>query len=481
MDQQDHLIADVVVCGCGSSGLVAGLTACYGGASVIMLEKRTAPGGTSLFAEGMFAVGSAMQARDNISITRDEVFRRHMEYSRWCANGRLVRRFIDESASTIDWLEQQGVEFEGVEAMKAGGPRVFHVMKGNPITRGAGLINSLVAKAKENGVRIYVRTPVKELMTDNENRIIGVIAVDNNGNTIRIDTKAVVISTAGFQDNKEMLEKYVGMGSAMASYNLEMTGDGIRMAWAVGAAPEGTNVVLGATGIEGENRGSALAAIMFQPYLWINQKGERFCAEDITFSTPFILNAHKNQTNGTRYTVLDENTKEHLMQKGIDRGMSHARRVGDRLTTLDLDLDRGVKQGKVFVSDALTELAGKIGVSGEVLQATVNEYNRCCEEGHDHIFAKNPNYLRPVKQAKFYAVKCHLSLHCTLGGIKINDKMEVLDKKGGVISGLYAVGNCAGGLYGDTYDIGNTTGGALGFAVNSGRIAAKNILKYIGL
>ena len=202
-----------------------------------------------------------MQARNNIAITKDEVFKRHMEYSRWRANGRLVRRFIDESASTIDWLEQQGVEFEGVEAMKAGGPRVFHVMKGNPITRGAVLINSLVAKAKQNGVRIYIHTPAKELLTDKENRIIGVIAVDNNGNTIRVDTKAVVISTAGFQNNKEMLEEYTGLGSAMASYNLDMTGDGIRMAWAVGAAPEGTSVVLGATGIEGENRSSSLAAI----------------------------------------------------------------------------------------------------------------------------------------------------------------------------------------------------------------------------
>jgi fumarate reductase flavoprotein subunit len=72
MDQEDHLLADIVVCGCGSSGLVAGLTARYGGASVIMLEKRTAPGGTSLFAEGMFAVESAMQARNNIPVTKEK-------------------------------------------------------------------------------------------------------------------------------------------------------------------------------------------------------------------------------------------------------------------------------------------------------------------------------------------------------------------------------------------------------------------------
>ena len=67
----------------------------------------------------------------------------------------------------------------------------------------------------------------------------------------------------------------------------------------------------------------------------------------------------------------------------------------------------------------------------------------------------------------------------TLGGIKINHKTEVLDKDFNIIPGLYAGGNCAGGLYGDTYDA-SAAGTALGFAVNSGRMAGENALKYIG-
>jgi fumarate reductase flavoprotein subunit len=67
----------------------------------------------------------------------------------------------------------------------------------------------------------------------------------------------------------------------------------------------------------------------------------------------------------------------------------------------------------------------------------------------------------------------------TLGGIKINHKMEVVDKKENPIPGLYAGGMDAGGIYGDSYDV-KTCGGTLAFGVNSGRIAGKNALKYIG-
>ena len=80
MNQEDHLLADVVVCGCGSSGLIAGLATRYGGASVIMFEKRSAPGGTSLFAEGMFAVESGMQLRNNISVTKEKTI---VESGQW--------------------------------------------------------------------------------------------------------------------------------------------------------------------------------------------------------------------------------------------------------------------------------------------------------------------------------------------------------------------------------------------------------------
>jgi fumarate reductase flavoprotein subunit len=66
-----------------------------------------------------------------------------------------------------------------------------------------------------------------------------------------------------------------------------------------------------------------------------------------------------------------------------------------------------------------------------------------------------------------------------MGGIKINHKAEVLDKKDNAIPGLYAVGFDAGGMYGDSYHVSVASGSSVGFAFNSGRIAGKTVLKYI--
>ena len=65
------------------------------------------------------------------------------------------------------------------------------------------------------------------------------------------------------------------------------------------------------------------------------------------------------------------------------------------------------------------------------------------------------------------------------GGIKLNRNTEALNKENEVMPGLYGVGFDAAGMYGDSYDL-IATGSTLGFAVNSGRIAGENALKYIG-
>jgi fumarate reductase flavoprotein subunit len=67
----------------------------------------------------------------------------------------------------------------------------------------------------------------------------------------------------------------------------------------------------------------------------------------------------------------------------------------------------------------------------------------------------------------------------TLGGIKINHKTEVMDKEENIIPGLYTVGNDANDMYVDSYNS-YLSSGTLGFAVNSGRIAGENALRYIG-
>jgi len=138
------------------------------------------------------------------------------------------------------------------------------------------------------------------------------------------------------------------------------------------------------------------------------------------------------------------------------------------------------QSNEVFASDSIETLAQKAGMTPAVLKATVEAYNSFCKKGHDDLFNKNLKYLWPIRGQMFYAAKVHTISLGTLGGIKINHRMEVIDKKDRVIPGLYAVGNDAGGMYGDSYPIEASTGGTAAFAINSGRIAGENALKYLG-
>jgi fumarate reductase flavoprotein subunit len=476
ISQAKNLEADVVVVGAGSSGLCAALTLGFGGASVVVFEKMPFPGGASNFAEGIFAVESKMQLRHKIPLTKDEAFKRHMDGTHWIANARLVRAVIDKSASTIDWLEQLGVEFIEPAAVFPGGPRTWHLVKG----MGAGLVKPLVARAKaEKEIKLLLETPVKSLVME-EGRVAGVVAVDKNGNSIRAKAKVVIIASGGYGNNKDWLDKYVKGGRyATPLIPLGQTGGPIEMAWEAGAAPDGLGVVMALPIVPREKMDSHLVAAGAQPWLWINQLGERFCDESIFFNFPNAANALANQPNGVGYCVFGEDTKKFMMERGIYVGLGAFVPVLTKLIHIDRDIERGVKVGNAFIGNSLEELSEKLGVNSKVFKATVDEYNRCCEMKHDYIFAKNPKYLQMVKKGKFYAVKFSLQLLTTMGGIKINHKTEVLKKDYQVIPGLYAVGNCAGGMYGDSYEL-ITTGGAFGFAVNSGRIAGENALKYIG-
>ena len=200
---EESVSADVVVIGSGAAGMAAGLTAAEGGAKVVVAEKAPHHGGTSNFAQGLFAVESEMQRKSYIGITRDEAFKTAMDYSHWRANPRLVRAIIDKSAETVDWLLKQGVELEGPVTMFFDAPRTWHIIKGKPQAggRGSAMIRALVTKAKERGVDLLLGTSVKKINKEG-NRITGVIA-EKKGKPISISAKAVIIASGGYANNRE--------------------------------------------------------------------------------------------------------------------------------------------------------------------------------------------------------------------------------------------------------------------------------------
>jgi fumarate reductase flavoprotein subunit len=174
--------------------------------------------------------------------------------------------------------------------------------------------------------------------------------------------------------------------------------------------------------------------------------------------------------------VFDEKIKQIFIHEGVSRGWIKYP-TGTKMTELDKKIRAQLSKGEIKISDSLEEIAKWMGVAPQVLKATIDEYNSFCDQRYDPIFAKNPKFLIPVRKPPFYALKCHQGFHGTVGGIKINHRMEVLDKQDQSIPGLYAAGSDTGGWQGDTYCL-DLSGSTFTFAVSSGRIAGENAFKY---
>ena len=105
------LEADVIVAAAGLSGLAASVAAAELGAQVITFEKNNSTGGAANMGISPLAVGSRQQRMAGYNFTPEEIFEKHMHYVHWKANARLVMEYYRKTASTIEWLENMGVQF----------------------------------------------------------------------------------------------------------------------------------------------------------------------------------------------------------------------------------------------------------------------------------------------------------------------------------------------------------------------------------
>jgi fumarate reductase flavoprotein subunit len=473
--------AEIAVIGSGASGLAAAIAAAEGGAAVAVFEKQQALGGTSNFFKGIFAVESAMQKEQYIAYSRDQAFKNFMEYNHWRSNATLVRALIDKSADTIAWLQGCGVQFPEVTINMPDAPRTYHVVKGE----GEAVVKALVIRAKEKGVAIRVASPVKRILKGKKGPS-GVIA-EIDGEDVEFPCKAVVIASGGYANNKEWIKKYAGFdldGTVVPIGNTGKMGDGIRMAWEMGAAPEGMGVLhvirMGPYGSEFPFM-NVVEAAAIQPVLWVDPHGERFCDEGIAFYDTSTGNVNARFKKGYTFCLFDDAIKERFMEVGVFRGMGLILLPGWKLPDLDTQLRHllSLDSKELVGADSVEGLAARMEVDPTTLAATVERYNGYCAQRRDEQFAKDPQYLLPLKGPRYYAVRARTGFLGTLGGVRINGRTEAVDQYDTPIPGVYAVGLDAGGLHAESYSMRDTSGIAAAFALISGRVAGENAALYV--
>jgi fumarate reductase flavoprotein subunit len=486
-DCAERLNADIVVLGGGGAGMAAALAAAENGASnIVVLEKRAATGGNSGTGGGPGAVGGPVQRRQGIQLSKDEYFKNAMSWSRWKTNPRVVRTLINESGDTIGWLEKQGVQFFPITMLPT-----YHI----PVGEGREMMGLLRTRAEELGVRVLVRTGATRLVTDERGGIRGVEA-ESAEKKIVIDTGCVVIATGGYGSNGELLRRYCdSYRDGMEYHGIPNDGDGLLMATAAGAAVEnaGTMLLEGplvSTAVRlpimrGEEETIRLPLVSFawEPYLvWVNKYGRRFMAEDAGRAFEGG-NAVARQPDNLCFVLFDGAICRTLSEQGFLRGRplpdAPAEMQRGPLPGLDEALRLQAEKGTLHIAQSWAEMAKWIGCDGAALETTIAEYNDACAHNYDSLFCKDRENLLPLCTPPYYAIKCTSAFLDTIGGIKIDEEMQVLNSEGCSIPGLFAAGVITGGWETDTYFF-HLLGSARGFALTSGRIAGANAAAYVG-
>jgi len=471
----------VIIIAAGPAGLAAAISAAQSGCSVTIFEKLAMTGGTANRGMGPLGVESRHTRARLLEPTKDEAFKAFMDYTHWRVDAKLVRTFLNKSGDTIHWLESLGVEFVEPATYFKGSYSTWHLVKpeGRPPGPGcaATMMKILTQKAIELGVKIHLETPVKKIKKEND-VVVGVEAMDKNGNRIEARAKAVIIATGGFGNSPKMIKDYTGfeMGKDIFPFRIPgITGDGISMAWEVGAQSTEMAMELVYGMPDPMNVPPPLHEACRQPHLLVNYLGERFMNEEVMANVTFTGNAISLQKNKTAFLIFDEHILAIMEQDFDTRNRVFPKtKFENSQGIIKAYLQSG--QGNFYVADSIEELCKQTGIEQETLKSTIDQYNTFCKKGYDEQFNKDRKYLRHLKGKKWYAGRHFPSAYGSAGGIKINEKAEVIGQDWKPIKGLYAAGTDACSIYGDSYPF-IFPGTSMGFALNTGRIAAESIIR----
>lgn len=509
--------ADVVIVAAGMSGLAAATQAqeslnATGGGSVIAFEKSGTTGGAANMGMAFLAIESQLQKESMTNdFTKDDAFNFFMEYTHWRSDAKLVRRWFNLSASTVEWVQNMGVEFLGVYKYFKNSHCTQHMVKvpgtNKPTERGASvMIKAMTDYAVELGVDFQFHTSIKDLIKGDKGQIMGVRGVRDDGTEIECLCNAVIVATGGIGNNVDMIEKYMGWkwGEDMFTFRIPgLDGDGMNMVWAVGGkrAPINMEVTYNTPGTTDVFK--TLSEVMRQPNLLVNLDGKRFFNEEYMDNTTYTGNSLLQQKKHCAFSIIDSKIVEYYKEHGLDYiTYHHAIKDMDKWEhekALYFSGAKGAAENSVFASEdkevsygenvernfwecqSLEEVAQVTGINLKNLKKTITEYNAMCNgfaNGYDWQFTKDHRFLKPITTAPYYVARHFPSGYGSLGGIQVNENMEVLDTQLDKIPGLYSCGTDSATVFGDSYCFYNP-GSTMSYALNSGRIAAMEAVKYM--
>ena len=458
---------DVLVIGLGCAGACAALEAAATGADVLALERASAGGGTSALSGGVLYMGggTAVQKAAGFDDSPEEMWKYLLYASGPGPDEAKVQAFCEGSLEHFAWIVQQGVEFKPVFYPHYSGEPPNDdglVYSGNenawpynevaqPAPRGhvpridgaAGglLMRTLLSRVEDAGIHVQGDALCEGLVQRDDGSIAGAVArID--GERIAIGASGgVVVTTGGFINNDEMLALHAPL-LKRCTFRVGAEGDdgsGIRMGMAAGAST--LHLGMGSISLPVHPPKSVSKGLLF------NRAGQRFINEDVYMG---LLGEHVLfRQDGEAYLLFDD---ANFVRPEIERDL-------------------------VAVGDTPAELEAELGIPPGALEASLAYYNRNAKRGEDPLFHKGPDYLAPLETPPFGVFDCRVDhsffAAFTLGGLRSNEKSEVLTGSGEPIPGLYAAGRATSGIAAPGYSSGLSLGDGSFFGRRAGREAAQ--------
>ncbi|MCX8110646.1 MAG: flavocytochrome c [Syntrophorhabdaceae bacterium] len=456
---------DVVIIGSGFAGLAAAIEARNAGASAIVIEKMPIHGGNSVINGGDFcAAGTKMQKDAGVQDSPELMLKDMLKAGLYLNNPELAKIVAYGSKDALEWSENYigakfgRLNFHGGHSVK----RAHQTINAS----GSELVNKMLSKAKDLGVKIQLRTKLDRFILNKDNRVIGVevrknynFPEENTGKKAYIKaSKAVILTSGGFSRDVKLRKIH----DPRLDERFESTNH-------PGATGEAILAACMARAMDVH-----MDWIQLGPWTSPDEKGfgyvPLFCERLVGYG-PMI-----DPKTGKRFFKETGNRKERadaiilIGHPVIIMGDSYA--VNKQV--FPEALKKGLESGSIKKFESLDDLAKAYDIPVAVFKEEIARWNSFVEKKKDNDFDCMifPD-AKPTVTPPFYAARLWPKVHHTMGGLVINKDTQVIGFDFKPVAGLYAAGEVTGGIHGAV----RLGGVAMADCVVFGRIAGKNAAK----
>src|SRR5262245_431102 len=431
---------DVIVIGAGIAGLVAANRAAQLGKRVIVLEKSKEEKYlcNSRYTDGTFHINYT-----DVGADEDVLFGKIEACSGGLARKDLARAIAKDGRRLMQWLRS-----EGLDLVDLGGYQTNVLAP--PWRQGFGLtwqgysgdvaLTRLEENLRQRQGRILRGTRASALRLASG----GIdVETDEAAGGAKFHAPSVVIADGGFQADLDMLRAHISSApeKLLARNGGSATGDGLRMAQALGAASTGLDMFYGHL-----HSRDAMTSVRLWPRPYVDEiaaagividaDGRRFADEGL--GGIYLSNAVARLGDPLGATIV----LDHAIWDGPP-GRGHAQPPNPLLPEAGGTLHR---------AGTIAELAAMIGIAPQRLQDLVGDYNAAVAAGTLHMLSpprRSDRYRAwPISTAPFYALPICAAITNTMGGIVVDGNGAVLDQSDTPMPGLFAAGSTIGGLEG---------------------------------